>query len=61
MLRWQWEEGFLDGYDRIYIWDGSYSYVKDLPLFPNSEQKLKHTPLGASILSDSRVVYHYAN
>lgn len=61
MLRWQWEEGFLDGYDRIYIWDGPYGFMKGLSLFPGSEERLEHTPLGASIMADSRVVYHYAS
>lgn len=60
MLRWQWEEGFLDGYDKIYIWDGPYGYVKGLSLFPGSEERLDRTALGARIMADSRVVYHHA-
>ena len=60
MLRWQWEEGFLDGYDQIYIWDGPYDYVSGLLLFPYDAEKLERTELGEIILADPRVVYHYA-
>ena len=59
MLRWQLEEGFLEGYDRIYIWDGPYSYVNAMPLFPTLE-RLDESDLGRRLLADPRVMYHYA-
>jgi hypothetical protein len=58
MLRWQLDEGFLEGYDRIYIWDGPYSYVNAMPLFP-SGHKLDETDLGKRLLADPRVIYHH--
>lgn len=60
MLRWQWDEGFLDDYDRIYIWDGPYGYVNALSLFPDGDERLDRTELGSRILADPRVVYHHA-
>jgi hypothetical protein len=60
MLRWQWDEGFLNGYDRIYIWDGPYGYVNALSLFPSGDERLDRTELGSRILADPRVVYHFA-
>jgi hypothetical protein len=59
MLRWQLDEGFLEGYDRIYIWDGPYSYVNAMPLFPTLE-RLDNSDLGKRLLADPRVIYHYA-
>lgn len=59
MLRWQLDEGFLEGYDRIYIWDGPYSYVNAMPLFPTAE-RLDETDLGRRLLADSRVVYNHS-
>lgn len=60
MLRWQLEGGFLSHYSRIYIWDGPYRYLENLPLFRDSKQRLDERPLGKLLLADPRVVYHYA-
>lgn len=57
MLAWQLQAGCLDHYDRIYIWDGPYSYQQRLPLFGNDIARLDQTALGKRLLADPRVVY----
>jgi hypothetical protein len=59
MLRWQWEEGFLDRYDRVYIWDGPYQLSSHSLLNKNSGTRLDTTDLGRRILADPRVVYKH--
>jgi hypothetical protein len=53
------DTGCLDPYDRIYIWDGPYSYLLSISLFANAETRLDQTELGQRLLADPRVVYHY--
>jgi hypothetical protein len=60
MLRWQLDGGFLEHYDRIYIWDGPYDYLEQQPLFSFSEVRLDQTELGDRLLADPRVIYHHA-
>lgn len=59
MLRWQLRGGFLDSYDRIYIWDGPYNYLASIPIFPQHPRRLDETELGRELLSDSLVTYCY--
>ena len=59
MLAWQLKSGCLDRYDRIYLWDGPYGYLHQLPLFPDEAQRLDSTALGRQLLADPRVVYRY--
>ena len=59
MLRWQVRGGFLDDYDRIYIWDGPYNYLASIPFFLQQPRRLDETELGRELLADPRVVYHY--
>lgn len=59
MLRWQLEGDFLDGYDRVYIWDGPYRYLNSLALFRDASPRLDQCALGRVLLADPRVVYHY--
>lgn len=59
MLAGQLDTGCLDPYDRIYIWDGPYSYLLSISLFATAETRLDQTELGRRLLADPRVVYHY--
>ena len=59
MLAAQLDTGCLDPYDRIYIWDGPYSYLLSISLFASVETRLDQTELGQRLLADPRVVYHY--
>jgi hypothetical protein len=59
MLAAQLDTGCLDPYDRIYIWDGPYSYLLSISLFSSVETRLDQTELGQRLLADPRVVYHY--
>ena len=59
MLAWQLKSGCLDHYDRIYIWDGPYGYLRRLPLFSDEGKRLDTTPLGRRLLADPRVTYHH--
>jgi hypothetical protein len=59
MLAAQLDTGCLDPYDRIYIWDGPYSYLLSVSLFASVETRLDQTELGQRLLADPRVVYHY--
>jgi hypothetical protein len=61
MLRWQLDGGFLDQYDRVYIWDGPYRYLDNLPLFRFGSERLDRTELGRRLLADPRVNYHHAS
>lgn len=59
MLAWQLRSGCLSAYDRIYIWDGPYGYLHQLPLFPDEAHRLDTTALWQELLADPRVVYRY--
>jgi hypothetical protein len=59
MLEIQFHSGQFDQYDKIYIWDGPYSYTQTVDFMQINSPKLPETSLGKKILEDERFVYFY--
>ncbi|MBT8524350.1 hypothetical protein G6724_00055 [Polynucleobacter paneuropaeus] len=60
MLRLQFDMGQFDLYEKIYIFDGPYNYVKNIfPFLDPNASRLSEKSDWKSILSDSRIIYDY--
>jgi len=60
MLKLQYESGQFDYYDRVYIFDGPYSYVEDSSIYEDYHLSFVDTELGKEILRNNKYVYSYA-
>ena len=60
MLKLQYESGQFDYYDRVYIFDGPYSYVQDSTIYEGDCLSFSDTELGKEILSNNKYIYSYA-
>ena len=59
MLLNQYNSGQFEIYEKVYIFDGPYSFAKKLLPFDNSYIKLSDTELGRQLLGNPKFIYSY--
>ena len=59
MLKLQVASGQFDHYEKVYIFDGPYTYTESLKLTSTSQVRLADSEFGAALLQDSKYVYDW--
>jgi hypothetical protein len=59
MLKLQFDSGQLNSYEKIYIFDGPFSYTKKVDFMRSPQQRLSETEFGKQVIAMPNVIYSY--